>query len=117
MAFPWYLCAVVFAEGGHFPKEPLGLEFLGAEQLSSPGALLLLGQHPGVPEPLCPMSTATYELQEISLHTPTFWQARGSRSSVGPPGEPQAGCTSSCSLFPQHLTGTVQRLQDLVTRS
>lgn len=87
-------------------------ELIGAGQLSSACALLQLGQHPGVPDPLCPMSTTSHVLQRSALHPPMFWQVRGPQSSAGPP-----GCTSSCPQFLQHPTGTVQRLQDLVTRS
>lgn len=50
------------------PRSPWGWKFL------SPGALLQLGKHPGVPEPFYPMSTPSHVLQRAALHPPMFWQ-------------------------------------------
>lgn len=55
------------------PQGALGLELLGAGQMSSSGALLQLGQQPA--SMLCPISTTSYALQRSVLHPPLFWQA------------------------------------------
>lgn len=58
-----------------------------------------------------------HHIQRSASHPPMFWQTRGPQNGAGPPGEARAGCTSPFPQLPQHPTGTVQRLQDLVTRS